>query len=880
MRTVLRAWRTRKRRYHRRQFRLEFPLHRTSSLSSADSLNGRFHRFVLGALCLFVTACGAGGGGGSGSSRPVPPPEGNRDGLRGAVFVEDLFLGRAHEAEPNNTPDQPFHVAPLFAGSQVEIAGTMGESDEAYGAADADDVLRIHCASDTDALMELRWDLLDPIGGLDNEIEAEVRLASSGALVDTFVPTANMSTVAVSLMANVHYDIVLHMASGHASYVLSVTCNRPLIPKPSLSAQEAASNVSVPVAPLDRCATEHVLVRFRATCDPHEFCQRHGLHLGRRLGTGSYLIGIAPDPSRTEADVARLCKRLAAYTSDIAHAEPDWVLRTLSIPDDPLFHRQHNLRQVSAPPAWDITTGDAGVIVAIIDSGITAHPDLDDRVVDGYDFVSHPGRGADGDGRDPDPTDMGDQVASSGLSTWHGTNVAGVVAATQDNGVFISGVAPGVSIMPLRVIGGGGGTVSDSVDAILYAAGLFETHDGMQLSTPVDVINLSLGSTTFSSDLRDACNRAEAEGVIVVAAAGNDGGAVNYPAAFASVIAVGACDERNDVTSYSSRGPEIEVVAPGGVYAHDLSGDGWVDVIPTTSPDATLEPQHPSVIGVAGTSVSAPLVAGAAALLRSLDSTLTPAQVRVYLQVSAFDLETTGRDDASGHGLLQVHRALAALMDDAGTPVTIPDALRVGQQSVSFPGYIGVRDVSLYNDGTGQFTLDSVDVTTDDGFPWLIAALEDADPTGSISHKTLRIEVDGTVIPPTPDTRFSGVVTIVGGPSGDVLAHLRVSLLGDDRLRLGAAMQVALTPADSTIPLRSTRALPDQGYRYWFRNMSSGAYRLIAGEDGDGDGQVCEFGDVCGWYGGVAIDDAIPVDFVMGQPPVEGLHIFTEVLGP
>ena len=842
-------------------------------------------RCALGALVLALgfAACGTGGGGG-GSARPIPPPEGNRDGLRGAVFVEDLFLGRAHEAEPNNSSAQPFHVAPLSAGSSTEIVGTVGETDEVYGAVDADDVIRVHCTSDADVDLELTWTPLDPVGGLDNDVMAEVRLASSGALIDSFPPAVNPSSVVVPFSASVAYDIHIHIASGHATYALTVICNRPPSPKPTPSVRaprhRSPATVSSSLPPRNRCATEHLLVRFQAACDPHTFCATHGLSLQRRLGTGSYVVGLPSGTPHTETHVMAQCRRLEAMIEDVVFASPDWIMRLLSIPNDPLFHRQHNLRSIGAPTAWDITKGDAGVVVAVIDSGITAHVDLDANIVDGYDFVSHPGRGADGDGRDPDPTDKGDQVGSSGLSSWHGTNIAGVLAAVQDNGEFISGVAPGVSVMPLRVIGGGGGVVSDSVDAILYAAGLLETHDGMKLNRPVDVINLSLGSPEFSSDLRDACNRAAAEGVIIVAAAGNSGGAVNFPAALASVIAVGATDERNDVTSYSSRGPQVDVVAPGGVYVSDASGDGWVDVIPTTSPDATREPQAPSVTGVAGTSVSAPLVAGTAALLRSLDPAVSPEQVRAYLHRSALDIGAVGRDDASGHGVLQVHRALALLLDDAGTPPVLADALRVMSQSVAFDGFVGTRDVGLWNDGTGRLTLDSVDVETDDANPWLSATLEDTEGSGPISHRTLRIVVDGTVIPPTPATRFSGVVRILGGPTGAVLTHVRVTLLGNDPLRLGAAMRVALTNTVNAVPVRSARALPDQGYRFWFRSMPSGAYRLIGGEDRDRDGQVCEFGDVCGWYGGPTIDDAIGIDFVAGEPPQVGLDIFAEVLAP
>ena len=214
--------------------------------------------------------------------------------------------------------------------------------------------------------------------------------------------------------------------------------------------------------------------------------------------------------------------------SDVEYAEPNYIRRTCAVPDDEFYPYQWHYPLISLPEAWEVTTGDPDVIVAVIDTGVVLdHPDLQGQLVDGYDFISDPQISRDGDGIDPDPDDPGDLGIQGTTSTFHGTHVAGTVAARSDNGTGVAGVAWNVSIMPIRVLGLGGGTDFDITQGILYAAGL-SNSSGTVPAQKADVINMSLGGQGLSSAEQDAILAAREAGVIVIAAAGNESSNADY----------------------------------------------------------------------------------------------------------------------------------------------------------------------------------------------------------------------------------------------------------------------------------------------------------------------------------------------------------------
>ena len=269
---------------------------------------------------------------------------------------------------------------------------------------------------------------------------------------------------------------------------------------------------------------------------------------------------------------------------------------------------QWALDRVPFETTWAETNGD-GITVAVVDTGVRAtHEDLGGVIVPGSDFVD-PG----GDGTTADH--------------FHGSHVAGIVAASTNNALGITAAAPGVRIMPVRVLNSAGsGTSGDVASGIIWA-----TDNG------ADVINLSLGSTTDTGVVAAAVDYADANGVVVIAAAGNSGGdgnPVTYPAANDEVIGVGAIDSDDSRASFSAYGFWVELVAPG---VNVLSVQGLADK---------------SYVYADGTSMASPYVAAAAAMMLSVNSDLSPAEVRQILQDTASDLGKAGRDDHFGYGLV------------------------------------------------------------------------------------------------------------------------------------------------------------------------------------------------------------------------------------
>ncbi|MDS4029561.1 MAG: S8 family peptidase [Candidatus Contendobacter sp.] len=354
---------------------------------------------------------------------------------------------------------------------------------------------------------------------------------------------------------------------------------------------------------------------------------------------------------------------------EVAAAGLNYIRKPFFVPNDPYYQYQWHYPQINLPQAWNVTTG-AGVIVAVIDTGVALdHPDLQGQFVAGYDFIKDPAVAGDGDGIDSNPDDPGDHSGDDGSSSFHGTHVTGTVVAATNNGSGVAGVAFGAKVMPLRALGIGGGYDYDIEQAIRFAAGL--TNDsGTVPPRRADVISMSLGGTGFSSGLQDACNQARAAGVVLVAAAGNDGTTeMNYPAAFPGVIAVGAVDINKARAPYSNFGSWVSVVAPGGNMAQDVNGDGYPDgVVSTAASDSTGKRVDGYGIAV-GTSMATPHMAGVVALMKAVAPSLTPQKVADLLTSGALtdDLGTPGKDDQFGYGLINASKAVAAAGGGSGS---------------------------------------------------------------------------------------------------------------------------------------------------------------------------------------------------------------------
>jgi serine protease len=357
----------------------------------------------------------------------------------------------------------------------------------------------------------------------------------------------------------------------------------------------------------------------------------------RTLATGSNLI--KTDTALDAAATKELAIELMKQDPSIIEVIPDTLKHKTMVPNDPAYAQQWHYKNgpggLNLEPAWDIATGD-GIVVAVLDTGITPHSDLNANIIPGYDFIVDPEVSVDGDGRDADPNDPGDWhdgecdlFGQPDDSSWHGTHVAGTIAAVTNNATGVAGVAHGAKVQPVRVLGKCGGYTSDIIDAVTWASGGSVTGVPDN-TTPAEVINLSLGgSGACSAAEQVAFAGARSRGTTVVIAAGNSGGDVaNFsPANCDNVIAVSAVGPTGALASYSNFGPKVDVAAPGGTGVVPAA-----DNILSTLNLGAHEQAGEGYAWMAGTSMAAPHVAGVVALMQSAVTTpKTPAEIEKIL---------------------------------------------------------------------------------------------------------------------------------------------------------------------------------------------------------------------------------------------------------
>ncbi len=422
---------------------------------------------------------------------------------------------------------------------------------------------------------------------------------------------------------------------------------------------------------------------------------RHGLAMrdGRTVAPYTQVV------TASGVSSAELAARLSA-DADVESAVPDLRRYAMVAPNDPLYRDnqpagttpasgQWYLRAPTAAVtssidiegAWAVSNGSASVVVAVLDTGVRPeHPDLAGKLLPGFDFIdNHANNFAttnDGTGRDGDPSDPGDWMTTqdvtsgtygtdcvAGDSSWHGTQTAGLIGAATNNGVGMAGVGRNVMVLPVRVLGKCGGYDSDIIAAMQWAAGIH--FAGIPDNpTPAKVVNLSLGSAASCStsstvnpngfgtaiNYTNAIAALTARNVAVVVSAGNDGRAVNLPANCAGAIAVGGLRHSGDKNGFSSLGPEVAISAPGGNCPTGLASCLYPMLSTINSGSTTPTTNRYSNSGDAeiGTSFSAPLVAGTAALMFSANPSLSAAQVRNLIGSSARAFPTTGGGDLGG----------------------------------------------------------------------------------------------------------------------------------------------------------------------------------------------------------------------------------------
>jgi serine protease len=783
---------------------------------------------LAGFMGLLLWGCGGGGA-------TEDPGQFGRYTLSGTISAPADVVIDSDVNDPNETylSNDTFAEAQLIS-NPVFVAGYV------HSASDADDYFKV-ILNNGDRIML----------SLDHEARADlsVSLYDSDRILESTVETSDPAATLNASRTGIYF-IHVKAIHGGSNYILAIA--------PQIGVADDTLSVEADFVP------GQAIVRFKALHLSDDRVAALGMAMAAGGAQREHLLcfdtmhgakavfgalGIGDDPYRRQAgdgdllvqkrdtlEVIRALRRLP----DVHSAEPNFIVRHYAtIPDDTLYPRQWHLPLINLPDAWDITTGSRDIVVAVIDTGVLmAHPDLQGRLTeDGYDFVSDPLMSNDGDGIDPDPNDPGDGDWSHGGSSFHGTHVAGTIAATGNNRIGVAGVGWQTRVMPVRVLGSGGsGTLYDVLQGVRYAAG--EPNDSGTLPfRPADIINLSLGTSAYSPATQDLFTQIRNKGIIVIAAAGNENSsAPEYPAGYTGVWAISAVNLDRIRAAYSNYGPHIDLAAPGG----DLTpvGDGGAPALVwSTGGDDSSGTTRFTYTAYGGTSMAAPHVSGVVALMKALYPALSPIELDTLLEDGAItnDMGDAGRDDDYGWGLIDAYKAVTAVQ---ALSAALP-ALKVTPETLYFSADTDSAALTIDAIGNGVIAVTAVLVDV----PWLDVAVTNIDADGLGVYT---VAVDRTAGDLTEGIH-SAAITFSTRPAQaiKVPVHLHV---GAAKGHNGGLQYVVLENLDTgAVQIRQIRS--ESGfYHYAFSGVGQGRYRVFAGSDRDNDGRLDNVGESFGAY--------------------------------
>jgi serine protease len=813
---------------------------------------------------ILLYGCGGGGGGHGGNNNPPPAPTYT---LSGTVQAD---IGSALDSDVNdpNAPYQSNDTAelaqvipnPVILGGYANLPGA-GPPGRSHDSGDEYDWYKVTLTANQIIT------LIIGESSTANNLGISL-LDSNQTLLDAALGLERVKSLPVNQPGD--YFIVIKALSGASTYTLTVgQQNSATLPASSLR----LSNDFVPCQIIARFADRSPASRGGL--------QAHAQSLGLAVKGGGesrnallslpetevermaayQALGI--DPSRAAwkgvhiSDLGLQCKwntllAIAALKqrSDILYAEPNYWRRAddfpsdPNTPDDPYYPLQWHYAMINLPQAWGLNATGSGVIVAVVDTGVVLdHPDLQGQFVPGYDFISDPANAGDGNGIDPDPSDPGDHSNPDGSSSFHGTHVAGTVAAATNNGIGVAGVAFSARIMPLRVLGLFGGTDYDIEQAVLYAAGLPNDSNTVP-PRRADVINLSLGGPDFSAAEQAVFQQVRNAGVVIVAAAGNDGSDTpSYPAAYPGVISVGAVDISTKLAPYSNFGPSIDVVAPGGDALTDLNGDGYPDGVLSTAATDESGSIQPVYRFEQGTSMATPHVAGVIALLRAANSNLTPQDVDNLLAGGKIttDLGDPGRDNLYGYGLINAYQAVVAALQAGNQPVAPVPILSVNPAALNFGLSLNRLNLTVTDGGgTGQLRIDNV---SQDSSGWLNITPDQVDANGLGSY-TVTVNRTGLV-----QGVYKAAITFQSLNANSTVQIPVFMQVADLSARNLGLLYVILVDSNTRNTVNNVTVTSQNGaYSYSFSGVPAGTYEILAGTDLNNDGTICDPGEACGAY--------------------------------
>ena len=824
------------------------------------------HLYILLYSCLILSlsACG-GGGGGSSDAEPQNVATG-LSALSGKITASEANYVDSDTNNPdayyasNNTADDA-QVIPNVAtiGGFMTVAETGNPGDVFQSSADQADVFRV--------ILSANQNITLTISDIGNSQDFDLYLYRTSDISSPVVSSSGTGqTETINVPDDDEYFILLEAYSGTSNYVLTVGQLDPVMASSKVLRLE---DEFIPGEVITKTKPNSSGLQGLSTISNQSVAARHGLQALRGNINRAALFRLQQNNNSTGASKtqANCCGVLSggfgfyinagqreAYETikaikklrqdkTIEYAEPNYIQKSTAVPDDSYYDLQWHYPLINLPQAWDYTTGDANVIVAVVDTGVfLTHPDLAANLVSGYDFVSSTSISNDGDGIDNNPDDPGDNL-TPGYSSFHGTHVAGTIAAVSNNNSGVAGVAQTISLMPVRVLGLGGGTSYDVTQGILYAAGL-ANDSGTTPTQPADIINLSLGGAGFSGAQQDAITDARSAGVTVIAAAGNQGSnQAFFPAGYQGVVSVSAVDFNKSLAPYSNYGGSIDVTAPGGDTSVDLNGDGYVDGVLSTMANDSSGVREPVYRFYQGTSMASPHVAGVVALMKSIHATLTPDDIDSLIVAGQITEDISGdgelnRNDSYGYGLIDALKAVeqATVLAMGNSPPTV---LTVSPSVASIQNAQSSIELTVGKSGSGAISVSSFN--TDTAWAILTPASIDSDGLGSYT-----LDVDTTGL---SDGVYTVLANFVADTNLTVSAAINVIVNSVNISPDAGRIYVLLIDPFTGDELYFAEQDPANGeYSYSITGVEPGDYYLLAGSDLDNNLLICEAGESCGSY--------------------------------
>ncbi|ROR98696.1 serine protease [Sinobacterium caligoides] len=836
-------------------------------------------RFIIAFLVLSLTACGGGGGGGGGGAADDSGPDGEEEaptvveapfGISGTITIphnaqidgDTMGAQGLLQSATNNLLQSAQPIAnPVMLSGYVSRQSGSYKLDAARGyARDEVDYFVVELL----AGQSVRLQLYPADEGRDNLADSQQFAALTLYDYQSMAAVNQLDDLNTEVASSGRYYIEVASRGAPALYTLSISQQISTLSDPGIDSEaefadgevlvkfkvqmpalrsafndtQAVSSEVVPdltgaevVAGNNSTGWRLQIADATASAFSVKDDQRSGLRLQKGIR------------QRTLEYIAELRQR-----DDVAWAEPNYLRRAYLEPADELYPLQWHYPLINLASAWDSSTG-SGVSVAVIDTGIvTTHSEFAGQLLPGYDFVSTESSARDGD--EADGTEIDDDPSDTG-ATSHGTHVAGTVAAANDNRGVV-GVAFDAEIMPIRVLGSDGqGLDSDIIEGIRFAAGL-DNASGQRPERRADIINLSLGGPSSSAALKAAIDEAEAAGVLVIAAAGNEATSrASYPAAYDTVVSVSAVDQSKQLAPYSNYGA-IDVAAPGGNIVQDLNSDGNPDgVLSSSNSD---DGSGAAYAWYQGTSMAAPHVSGVAALMISVKKLageiLTPSEFRDYLRAGELT-ENIGSKSFYGAGLIDAARALQALDGDISPYVAISPA------AISITGLSSETSFTVLSGGALPVSVRSLQSNV----PWLTVIAEDVDERG-LGRYSLRAEREGFSTGEVRAALLSVTAQVDGGGSADLQQQVNVLVKQPDPRELSSvgALFVGLIrrevqdaaeaqQAESIELYKIVEAQRVEGeYRYQFNDVESGEYFIFASTNMDQDSRLSDYGEAEGEY--------------------------------